>query len=225
MPNAAKRASTRATKRAPSKEHAFGYALKQARRIRHLTLDDLATRAGCSPSVLSKIENDKTTPSFGMLFRICKALRLDVTTLLQAPRDPGSIVTKAGHHPVFSVTGMEITKLLPASPDHRMEAALVKLMPGAGSEPSLQHGAGEQLGFVMEGRIALTVDGKTHKVEAGDTFVFSYDRPHSFANASRRVARVLFVFTPPGDFGAPSSAAPTRGHARPRRQRANAVGS
>ena len=108
MPSAAKQASTHPAKRAPHRENAFGHALKQARRIRHLTLDDLAARAGCSPSALSKIENDKTTPSFGMLFRICKALRLDVTTLLQAPRDPGSIVTKAGHHPVFSVTGMEI---------------------------------------------------------------------------------------------------------------------
>ncbi len=184
----------------------FGPTLKKARRIRHLTLDELAEIVGCSASALSKIENRKATPSFSMLYQICQALRMDVTTLLQSRKASQALVTKAGRHPMYHTTGMEWTRLLPARAEHRVEASIVELAPGARSEEPMAHGPGDLLGFVLEGKLKLTVDGKPYHIDAGDSFAFSYDRPHSFANTSARKSRVMFILAPPVDFASRSQA-------------------
>ncbi len=207
MPKAAKKVSPASGKQLPdSAKGSFGPALKKARRIRHLTLDELAASIGCSPSALSKIENQKAAPSFGMVYRICNALSMDVTTLLQSRTAARAIVTKAGHHPVYHTTGMEWTLLLPSRPEHRMEASILEMVPGAKSDMPMQHGPGELLGFVLEGKFRLTVDGKPHHLESGDSFAFTYDRTHSFANAGTRKTRVMFVLAPPIDFASRSHA-------------------
>ena len=205
MPKASKNTSTAARGLHSERvEGSFGPALKKARRIRHLTLDGLASRIGCSPSALSKIENQKAAPSFGMVYRICQALRMDVTTLLENPTPSRAVVTKAGRHAVFQATGMEFQVLVQASPEHRMEANIVDIAPGAHSGEPIGHGPGELLGLVLEGKLKLTVDGKAYSVQPGDSFAFSYDRPHSFGNAGVRPTRVLFVLAPPVDFASRS---------------------
>jgi quercetin dioxygenase-like cupin family protein len=208
MPKATKRVSTAARDRRPEPvKDSFGPALKKARRIRHLTLNKLADRIGCSPSALSKIENQKAAPSFGMMYRVCQALRMDVTTLLENPTPSRAVVTKAGRHPVFHTTGMEFAMLMSASPEHRMEVSIVDIAAGAHSGEPVEHGSGELLGFVLDGKLKLTVDGKAYIVEPGDSFAFSYDRPHSFGNSGARSTRVLFVLAPPVDFASRSRVA------------------
>jgi len=201
MPKATKTVSTAAASQLPENaKDSFGPALKKARRIRHLTLDELAERVGCSASALSKIENQKAAPSFGIVYRICDALRMDVTTLLQSRSAAQAIVTKAGRHPVFHTTGMEISLLLPARPEHRMEASIMEMAPGAKWDEPMAHGPGEVFGYVLEGKLRLTVDGKAHTVGTGDSFAFSYGRPHGFATSGTRKARILFALSPPVDF-------------------------
>ena len=142
-----------------------------------------------------------------MVYRICQALRMDVTTLLENPTPSQAIVTKAGRHAVFHATGMEFQVLLQATPEHRMEVNIVDIAPGIHSGEPLEHGPGELLGFVFEGKLKLTVDGKAYNVEPGDSFAFSYDRPHSFGNAGKRPTRVMFVLAPPVDFASRSRSA------------------
>jgi transcriptional regulator with XRE-family HTH domain len=205
MPRAKKNVTREAgDKQARGVKDSFGPALKKARRIRHLTLNDLADRIGCSPSALSKIENQKASPSFGMVYRICQALRMDVTTFLESPTPPRAILTKAGRHAIYHAIGMEFQVLVRATPEHRMEGSIVDIAPGVHSGEPIGHGPGELLGLVVEGTLTLTVDGKTYNAEPGDSFAFSYDRPHSFGNASKRPTRVLFVLAPPVDFAAQS---------------------
>jgi transcriptional regulator with XRE-family HTH domain len=207
MPKATKRVSAAArAQRAERVKDSFGPALKKARRIRHLTLNELADSIGCSPSALSKIENQKAAPSFGMVYRICQALRMDVTTLLENPTPPRAVVTKAGRHTVYHATGMEFQMLVQATPEHRMEANIVDIALGAHSGDPMEHGPGELLGLVFEGKLRLTVDGKAYNVRPGDSFAFSYDRAHSFGNTGARSTRVLFVLAPPVDFASRSRA-------------------
>jgi transcriptional regulator with XRE-family HTH domain len=207
MPNATKRITVAGKTRRPEPvKDSFGPALNKARRIRHLTLNQLADRIGCSPSALSKIENQKASPSFGMVYRICQALRMDVTTLLENPTPPRAILTKAGRHAIYHAIGMEFQVLVRATPEHRMEVNIVDIAPGVHSGEPIEHGPGELLGLVFEGKLRLTVDGKTYNAEPGDSFAFSYDRPHSFGNASKHPTRVLFVLAPPVDFASRSRA-------------------
>ena len=59
-----------------------GARLRHARLLSRMRLKDVAGRARCSESMLSKIENDLAVPSLTTLHRLCKALNLSVSTLL-----------------------------------------------------------------------------------------------------------------------------------------------
>ena len=204
MPKATKKVSTAARDRRLRRvKDSFGPALKKARRIRHLTLHELADRIGCSPSALSKIENQKAAPSFSMVYAICRALRMDVTTLLENPTSPRAIVTKAGRHTVFHTTGMEFQALVQATPEHRMEVHVVDIAPGAHSGAPMGHGPGEVVGLVFEGTLKLTVDGKTAQrgtrrlvrlfVRPASQFRQLWRAPHARAVRSSAAGRLRFA--------------------------------
>ena len=48
----------------------LGLRLRHARRVVGLTLKQVAEAAGCSESLISKLENDAASPSLAMLHRL-----------------------------------------------------------------------------------------------------------------------------------------------------------
>jgi transcriptional regulator with XRE-family HTH domain len=57
--------------------------IKQFRTKRRLTQSQLANKAGISQSVLSDIENGKVNPTVPTLYKIAKALNVDMNKLLE----------------------------------------------------------------------------------------------------------------------------------------------
>ena len=57
--------------------------LREERRLRGWTLDDLAERAGLSKSLLSKIERDQVSPSLRTLKALANGLELPLAWLLR----------------------------------------------------------------------------------------------------------------------------------------------
>jgi uncharacterized cupin superfamily protein len=52
--------------------------------------------------------------------------------------------------------------------------------------------------FVLEGEIEATFRGEKTTVQAGETVNVPANAPHSFTNASDRLARLLCVYSPAG---------------------------
>src|SRR5271170_3193949 len=69
---------------AESPELRIGGRLRHARLLNAMRLKDLAKRAGCSESMLSKIENERAVPSLTTLHRLCKALNTSISSLLSS---------------------------------------------------------------------------------------------------------------------------------------------
>jgi len=57
--------------------------------------------------------------------------------------------------------------------------------------------AGEEVGYVLEGRLELTLGDERYLLEAGDSFHFPSEVPHGYRNPGRVRTRVLWVNTPP----------------------------
>src|ERR1700756_4371488 len=66
----------------------LGVKLRHTRMTKGLRLRDLAEKAECSESMLSKIENDRAVPSLKTLYRIAEALGLTVGQLFAQPAEP-----------------------------------------------------------------------------------------------------------------------------------------
>src|SRR5260370_12907967 len=69
--------------------------LRHARRLRGLTLKEVADKADCSESLLSKIENGRASPSLKMLQRLASALGLTVGQVFAQENHPDSFVMRA----------------------------------------------------------------------------------------------------------------------------------
>jgi len=198
----AKKAVAASTNNGAAKQPAaIGVRLRHARMVRGITLKELADEADCSESMLSKIENDKAAPSFGTLHRIATALGTNISELYSVTNIRDLIVSHAGERPVLVTDnlrtgkGIELERLIPYSREHLLQGNIHCIAPGGGSE-AIVH-AGEEIGYVLEGEIELVIDGKKHRAEAGASFHFRSELPHSYRNVGAKTARVLWISTPP----------------------------
>jgi transcriptional regulator with XRE-family HTH domain len=179
-------------------EAVLGGNVRSTRIIRGLKLRDLATRTGCSESLLSKIENGHARPSISMLHRIAASLDTTVPALFAAREAGEGLIGRAGERASTRIDGKgsRIERLVPAGSGHQLEGNLHILAPGGGSAGTLAH-PGEEVGFVISGELELVVDGEKHRIGAGDSFVFRSELKHSYRNPGRTETRVVWISTPP----------------------------
>jgi quercetin dioxygenase-like cupin family protein len=166
-----------------------------------MTLKTLAEEAKCSESMLSRIESNKAAPSFASLHRIATALGTNISELYSPQNVNAQIVSRAGERPIIVTDnlragkGIQMERLIPYSREHLLQGNIHMVAPGGRSE-SIAH-AGEEIGYVLEGEIELVIDGKKMRAKRGDSFHFRSELPHSYRNVGPKLARVLWVNTPP----------------------------
>jgi transcriptional regulator with XRE-family HTH domain len=178
-----------------AQEIRIGGRLKHARLVKGLTLREVANQAGCSESLLSKIENERATPSLGMLHQITAALGTNISTVFEMDGDPKAIVCEPQDRPVFvSAEGIQVERLIPFVPGRLLQASIHLIAPGSADEPVVHQG--EELGYVLEGELEVIVGQRSYTAKAGSAFVFRSEIPHHYRNCGEVPVRVIWVNTP-----------------------------
>jgi transcriptional regulator with XRE-family HTH domain len=166
-----------------------------------LTLGDVARRAGCSESMLCKIEKGRVNPSITLLRRLAEALSINMAALFQDTAPP-DIVQRAGERPrlndnaLLHGDGIALERIVPPGPGIALQADIHVIAVGGGLEGLISH-EGEEMGYVLEGAVDLIVEDRTWRLGPGDSFHFRSERPHGYRNAGDVPARLLWVNTPP----------------------------
>ena len=179
----------------------LGARLKLARQTRGLTLRALAEMARCSESLLSKIENGKASPSLPMLHRLVEALGTNIGWMFEDVDVGESIIFRAGTRPLIALDplrrgeGISLERVIPYSAGHLLQCNIHHIEAGGESEGPIQH-AGEEVGYVLAGRIELIVEGRPYQLGTGDAFVFKSDLPHHYRNIGGERASIFWVNTP-----------------------------
>lgn len=70
------------------------------------------------------------------------------------------------------------------------------LEPGTASTESIQH-QGEEMGYVLQGSLSLTIGDATYQLCSGDSFYFASEQAHSYSNSGDEITKVLWINTPP----------------------------
>jgi transcriptional regulator with XRE-family HTH domain len=191
-----------ASQSAVSAEVRIGARLRHARMVRGLTLRQVADAAKCSESFISKLENDKASPSFTMLHRLTTILGTNISSLFAAGTEVSTIVSHPGDRPVIVTDqlrvgkGIRLERLIPYSHDHLLQGNIHHIAGGGHSDGDIAH-SGEEIGYVLEGEIELSVDGRRFRAKAGDSFHFRSELPHGYRNLRSRAARIIWINTPP----------------------------
>ncbi len=179
-----------------------GLKMKHTRLLKGMTLKQLSLAAGCSESLLSKIENGRANPSLKMLHRVAAALGMPVAGLFQQPNEPEDVVLRQGERPVIETDqveqghGIQLEALILNSGGQLLAGYINHIEPGGSSDGAVEH-EGEEFGYMLEGEIELTVSGHRYRIGPGDCFHFRSERPHAFRNVGSGKARIVWINTPP----------------------------
>ncbi len=173
----------------------LGDDIRDLRKARNMTLQDLATATGKSIGFLSQVERNLTKPSVAALQDISEALGVHIGFFFQADALADSnerrfIVRKENRRRIayseLSSTdylGLE-DHLLSANLNGQLVLGISRYKPGASTGDDCYHHQGEEAGLVIAGTLNLTLGEETYELKEGDSFSFPSHLPHRYANPS-----------------------------------------
>jgi transcriptional regulator with XRE-family HTH domain len=200
-----------------------------------MSLRELARRLGLSPSLISQVETGKSQPSISTLFAIVGELEIPVNEVIweadapelgghgtPRPRPDVPAESAADAHSPLQRSGKRLSiridsgvswERLTAQPDHDVDFLLLRYEPGGESTApeSLMRHNGKEYGYVLSGRLRVTIGFESYELERGDSISFDCTQPHRLAAVGdQAVEAVWFVLgrrhlAPPGD----ASSSPT----------------
>jgi XRE family transcriptional regulator, regulator of sulfur utilization len=164
--------------------------LRQRRKGRGLSLDDLARSSGVSRAALSQIETCKSNPTVGVLWRIAVGLGVPFAELIGAPRSGAMILRRSDAQVLRSSDGkFESRPLAPAGASPLVELYELRLA-ARSTHASDAHAPGtHELIVVLSGQLKMRVEGEVFELGSGDAIAFAADHPHAYENPAGSEAR------------------------------------
>jgi transcriptional regulator with XRE-family HTH domain len=167
-----------------------GARLRAARNDRGWTLDDLAERAGMSPSTLSRLESGKRQASLELLLPLTRQLgiRLDdlVSTETPDPRVRRAPIRRQG------------MLIVPLAPEGAPISTYKITYPPVDSPPERRTHDGYEWLYVLTGRLRLLLGEQDLVLTRGEAAEFDTRTPHSMSAVGSRPAQVLSIFNDEG---------------------------
>lgn len=172
-----------------------GSRIKELRRAKKMSLQELAVASGVSVGMLSQIERDRANPSLRVLTQIRHALGAPINALfsdeVQPPPDP-DFVRRASRRPTLEL-GYLSKELLSSGGPHHLQFMILHITPhGTSGDQPLSYPA-EKGGMILEGELWLRVGEEEAHLSEGDSFLFDSSLPHSFRNPTDAVVKVLWI--------------------------------
>lgn len=167
-----------------------GARLRDARRDRSLTLEELASRSGMSTSTLSRLESGKRQASLELLLPLTRHLGIRIDDLVQ-PETPDPRVRR----PVIRRDGMVIAPLAPEGAPIRTYRVS---FPPTDELPALRVHDGYEWLYVLSGRLRLRLGEQDLTLARGEAAEFDTRTPHALSAAGSRPAVVISIFNESG---------------------------
>lgn len=182
-----------------SADDELGRHIRDARTARGLTLPQLAELTGLSRSYLSNVERNVNSPTVSSLRTILDALGVSLAQLFRTVEGRRQGVTTPQERVEIARMGNDAVRyeLLNPDPDGRLEMMLMKVAPGATSGTVAHTHAGEEVGYMIRGRLRYWVDDTCYELQAEDAINFDSTRPHRYENPGTETSISLWVLTPP----------------------------
>ena len=175
-----------------------GMHIRKVRKMRGLTIKQLATRVGVTESYISQLEHDKVNPSLGTLKNISHVLDVNMVDFFNCDTVDAKIVVRKNERLDFGYPAAKFYSQLLAVDiaNKAMEPIYSVIAPGGDTMEAYRH-RGEEFGVVIKGQLLLVVDGTEYHLEAGDAFYFNSERLHRTSNPGSVTTEVVWVITPP----------------------------
>lgn len=176
----------------------LGARLRQLRRLKGMTVDELARAVEVDKAHISRIENNLKTPSIATLAQLAKALSVSIGHLLGETLDKSEIkVTRAAQlaEPARPQDGAQhrFVPLLHSEAVGSFEAFMVYPGPDPGATEA-RH-AGQEMLYILSGTVEVVFHTHSVQVAAGDCIHFPGYLQHRLRRVGRAKAVALLVLS------------------------------
>ena len=176
----------------------LGRNLRRLRTRQGHSLERLAKVSGVSRAMLSQIENGKSTPTIGLLWKIATALGLPFATLLDSQEVRGTVVLRGDKAKILGSSDGKFTSraLFPFDGERKVEFYELRLA-ARHLESAEPHAPGTVENIIVASGAVEIRPGKEApiRLEQGDAILFEADVPHSYRNLGDREAVLYLVMT------------------------------
>jgi transcriptional regulator with XRE-family HTH domain len=174
----------------------FGARLRELRSQRGLTLQELAAQSGLSKAFLSRLESGDRQASISAALTLCRIFHVSLASLFEIPSaDALCTIVRAADAVEKNAKGLRYAPLTDAGRFFNMQPMRVKISASRPGNEHYQHD-GEEWVYVLQGKITLSLVGKTYDLDPGDAVHFESRLPHRLMARGGREAEVLIVAAP-----------------------------
>jgi transcriptional regulator with XRE-family HTH domain/KaiC/GvpD/RAD55 family RecA-like ATPase len=177
----------------------LGLRLKEFRLRRGLSQTELAKLVGVTPSTISQVESNLIYPSLPALMKMAEALSVDLTSFFEERQEGrGRLVFTATDavevkFPNLPDAAVQARLLYPVDFEVKAEPYLIEITPKATLPAHFFFHKGEEIGYLLSGRLQVRVGKGVYNLKAGDVIYLTSEIPGEWRNPGPAVARLLWV--------------------------------
>lgn len=177
----------------------LGLRIKELRTKRGLSQTELAKLVGVTPSSISQVESNLIYPSLPGLLKIAEILAVEISSFFQERAEvktrvifPGSEATEIKFIG-FHEDSIQAKLLTPVDFDSKAEPFLIEIPPGKTIPSHFFAHKGEEIGYLLSGKLQVTISKATNTIRAGDTIYLTSEMPSQWKNPGPTVAKLLWL--------------------------------
>ena len=173
--------------------------LKDIRKEKNITLQDLAEQAGVTKGMLSQVENSRSIPSLSVLLNLIKALDIDLNEFfknINLQLTDKVILKKKEEYQPFekeNALGFHYQRLFSTSiHDYHIDFVLLRLEANAQRQPVSTDAF--EFKYLLKGKVEYTIDDKIYVMEEGDSLFFDATEVHNPKSVGGEDALLLVAY-------------------------------
>lgn len=179
-------------------EFDVGKRLKAVREAAGLSQRQLAKLSDVSNATISLIEQNRTSPSVGLLKRVLDGLPMSLAEFFGGEESSkhryffkaAELIEIGSGGISYQQVGRDLSK-------RALQVLHELYAPGADTGEALLSHQSEESGVVIRGQIEVTVNGQSRILGPGDAYYFDSRLPHRFRNPGDEECEIVSACTPP----------------------------
>ena len=178
-----------------------GNRLKEVRKDAGLSQRELAKRAGVTNSTISMIEKNNVSPSISSLKKVLAGIPMSLLEFFDTGKPQAASVPVIYRGDdiqlIEAKSGIEWRLYGKHFPNRKMAFMLETYPPGSDTgEELFTHEEGEEAGYIISGRLEITLNGTVHVLSANEGYYFDATLPHRFRNPFGEPCQLVSSLTP-----------------------------
>jgi len=178
----------------------IGNRIKERRREKNITVQELANSANVSKGLISQIENNRTIPSLVVLIDIIKSLNIDLNVFFKDIRhkseDTEPIIRRKEEYEHFEkedAKGFHYQRIFSKYiKSATVDVVILELEPGSHRE--LVQTEAYEYKYIISGEVEYLFNNNSYFLKQGDSMLFDGRIPHTPKNNTDRMASMLVVY-------------------------------